>query len=202
MSFPIQLTAYLTGTSICQLRNWKRTNILIPEINAERPMLYSFRDLVALRSLAVLRASNPLQRIRRAINELSAQDLTEHISEFRFATDGRSIKVWTDSGFMDLVENPGQWELKSLEDIYAPFNNFQGRLVPDFRKPRPHIEVKPQRLGGWPTIAHTRIPFDVIADLYEDDDMTPDEVREFYDIDDSGINDALDFNTAVQEISA
>ena len=202
-SFPIGLTAYLTGTSVNQLRNWKRSKLLVPEVSPARPMLYSFRDLVALRTIAVLRANNPLQRIRRALDSLSVQEFNDHISTYRFATDGRSIKVWTEDGFLDLVQNPGQWEFKSFEDIYAPFENLQGRRVPDFKKPREHIEIAPQRLGGWPTIAGTRIPFDVISDLCEDEYVTPEVVREFYDdVSDSEIADAVSFNQSVQAFAA
>lgn len=203
MAFTIEMASFLTGATNYQLRSWKTKGIVVPEVRSERPMLYSFRDLVALRTITRLRSRNPLQRIRRALDTLSDQELQEHISEYRFATDGRSIKVWTEAGFLDLVNNPGQWEFVSLEDIYAPFENMNGREVPHFLQPSDGIELRADRLGGWPLIEGTRVPFDCITDLLSDEDMSIEEIQEYYpNVSASAVEQAQVFDQKVRLVAA
>lgn len=155
MSFPLDLTVTLTGVTRWQLSHWRKTGLLVPEVQAYRPPLYSFRDLVALRTVAKLRAETSLQKVCRAFKNLSEFDLTEHPSAYRFATDGKTIAVWTDNGFMDIVRNPGQYHIYLLEDIFRPFVNKRGQKVADFEAPRPRISVDPHRLGaGRPSQVH------------------------------------------------
>lgn len=180
MAYPLDLAAHLSGATKHQLRSWSRNGILVPEVSPRKPMLYSFRDLVALRSFAHLRSHASMQSIRKALGTLSDFQLAEHPSEYKFATDGKSVKVWTDEGYMDVVRNPGQYELKSLADIYKPFLNFRGRRVPDLRNPNDHVSVDPRRLGGWPTVAGTRVPYDAVADLLAEGDVPIDEVSDYY----------------------
>lgn len=181
MAYNVDLASYLSGATHSQLNRWAREGMLVPEVSPSRPKLYSFRDLVALRTISNLRAHVSLQRIRKALDTLQDQEFTEHLSQHRFATDRQSIKVWTDSGFLDLLSNPGQWEFKTFEDIYAPFENFRGRLIPDLRRPSESVEVDPDRLGGEPTVFGTRVSYSLIADLSEGEDgMTPEEIAECY----------------------
>jgi hypothetical protein len=44
--------------------------VLVPEISSERPILYSVRDVVALRICVQMRDEASLQKIRRALNTL------------------------------------------------------------------------------------------------------------------------------------
>jgi uncharacterized protein (DUF433 family) len=46
-----------------------------------------------------------------------------------------------------------------------PFETASGRQVPALRHPRPHLQVHPQILGGYPVIAGSRVPFHVVAGL-------------------------------------
>jgi uncharacterized protein (DUF433 family) len=178
MSFPVDLAAVLSGASVYQLHNWRRTDLLIPETQIH-PALYSFRDIVALRVFVKLRKEVPLQRVRKAMNRLRDWDLAEHPSAYRLVTDGDSVFLVEDEGAVDLVRKPGQRMLLSLEDAFAPFENRQGRQVVDFRHPRPQLEVREQRLGGWPTVADTRIPYDTVAKLVVGG-IAPADVARFY----------------------
>lgn len=107
MSFPVDLTAALSGATRHQLYRWRRTGLLVPEGSPTRPALYSFRDVVALRTVVRLRSETSLQKIRAAFAALPEFDLTDHPSRYRFATDGRSVAVQTEDGFLDLVKNKG-----------------------------------------------------------------------------------------------
>lgn len=203
MSFPVELTAVLTGASIGQLRRWNRDGLVVPEVNANRPMLYSFRDLVALRSVCFLRSEVSLQKIKRAFNNLPDHELMDHPSTYRFATDGRTVVVWTENRFMDLVENPGQFDLLTIDHVYRSFTNLQQRKVVDFEFPRKHLQVNPHRMGGWPTVRGTRVPYDAIADLVADGDISADEVPEYFPtVPPSAVADAVSFQQEVEEIAS
>lgn len=180
MAFPADLTSVLTGASIGQLRRWSRTGLLHPEIQLRPAALYSFQDLVALRTFVRMRKEVPLQRIRKAVAKLKDFDLTEHPAKYRLHTDGESVFFVEDDRSVDLVRKPGQRALLNLEDIFAPFKTRQGAEVVDFLRPRPHLEVKETRLGGWPTIKATRVGFDSVAKLLDGDEIAPEDVQRFY----------------------
>ncbi|CAB0486477.1 MULTISPECIES: DUF433 domain-containing protein [Corynebacterium] len=201
MGYDISLTATLTGATVAQLQRWRTTGLLVPEASASRPVEYSFRDLVALRTIAKLRAQTSLQQIRKAFSSLSDFDMVDHPSKYQFATDGKTVKVWTDDGFMDLSDtHKGQFEFYTLADIYKPFMNMNDKLVPDFRNPKPHLEVNPRCIGGYPTIKGSRIPYLDIAELYRSGELEPGEIEEFYpQVSDAAARDAVEFHTMVLE---
>jgi uncharacterized protein (DUF433 family) len=204
MTFPIDLTATLTGASIFQLRRWRRTGLLTPEVQPYRPPLYSFRDVVAVRTVVWLRTEVSLQKIRKALANLPVFDFTEHPARYKFATDGKSIGVLDEHGqVVDLVSRPGQIQVFSLADVFKEFENKQGRHVVDFQKPRDHLEVRAARLGGWPTVEHTRVPYDDVANLLRTGDITPDQVSRFYpSVSAAAARDALEFDTEVRSSRA
>lgn len=202
MAFPLELAATMSGASVTQLRRWNRDGLLVPEVNPTRPMLYSFRDLVALRSVSYLRAETSLQRIKRAFANLPEFEFTDHPSEYEFATDGKAVMIKTDDGYMDLVKNPGQFEFVSLADIFEPFENRRGRKVVAFERPREHLRVNVRRLGGFPVIRDSRVPYDVVADLMSGGDVSPDEVAEFYPrVSAPAALDAVSFQQEVLEVA-
>jgi hypothetical protein len=107
--FPTNLTAVLTGASVRQLRYWNKMGLLVPEVATGPRLMYSFRDVVALRTVVRLRAETSLQRVRLAFARMPALDFTEHPSRYRFGTDGQTIALADDDGnFVDLLENLGQ----------------------------------------------------------------------------------------------
>ncbi|WP_377271323.1 DUF433 domain-containing protein [Peterkaempfera sp. SMS 1(5)a] len=199
MSFPVDLTAALSGASVSQLHGWRRTHLLEPEVQ-ENPVRYSFRDVVALRTFVRLRSQLPLQRIRKAMNQLRKWDLTDHPASYTLLTEGDSVFFVQDSRAIDLVRRPGQEVILSLADVFAPFENMQGREVADFRRPRPCLEVREQRLAGWPTVLGTRVPYDTVAKLVVGG-VDPKDVRRFYPtVDKRSALDAVDFHGEVLRI--
>lgn len=203
MAFPLDLAATLSGASVAQLRRWNRDGLLVPEVNPARPMLYSFRDLAALRAVSYLRAETSLQRIKRAFANLPEFEFTDHPSGYKFATDGKAVMIKTDDGFMDLVNNPGQFEFVSLADIFESFENRSGRVVSPFEHPRDHLSVNGRRLGGYPVISHSRVPYDVVAQLMAGGDVDPDEVAEYYPrVSAAAALDAVSFQREVLEVGA
>lgn len=199
--FPTDLTSILTGASVPQLRRWNSTGLLVPEVRARPRLLYSFRDVLTLRTVVRLRSeAASLQKVRRAFANMPALDFTEHPSRYRFGTNGKTIVIADDDGnTIDLVRNPGQYQMHSLAEIFEPFTTNRGEVVVDFLRPRKRLEIRAGRMGGWPTIADTRIPYDTIANLLVDGDIAPEEVSYFYpEVDAEAARDALDFHSAVR----
>lgn len=132
------------------------------------------------------------------------QELTDHLSEHRFATGGKTLKLWTDEGWLDLVANPGQFHLYGLGTIYDSFHNWSGETVPPLLAPHDGIETSPVRLGGTPVISGTRIPFNLVVDLCSgSSELDPDEIKEMHPfIRASDVQHAMDLNSAVEKWAA
>jgi uncharacterized protein (DUF433 family) len=63
------------------------------------------------------------------------------------------------------VLRPGQEVLAQLGDVLSPFTNAAGLTIPDFSRPRPKLRVDADVLAGYPVVAGTRVPFDLVAGL-------------------------------------
>ncbi|MET1072597.1 MAG: DUF433 domain-containing protein [Umezawaea sp.] len=198
--FPADLTSVMTGASVHQLAGWRATGLLVPEISA-RPVLYSFRDVVALRTVMKLRTEATLQRVRKAFARLPEFELTKHPSEYSFGTDGKTISaVDADGVGIDLVRYPGQYEAVTLAEIFRPFTTKSGREVVDFLAPRHHLRVDGARMGGWPTIAGTRVAYDTISELMADGRLTAEDVHYYYpSVPVAAVPDAVEFAGLVAE---
>lgn len=192
--FPIPVASVLTGASVGQLYSWRRTDLLRPEASDARPLLYSFRDLLAIRTVVHLREEISLQKIRRAFRAMEALDFTEHPAQYDLVRVGDSIVLRdTEDSAIDLVREPGQ-RIVNLEVVLGSFSTHSGERVVDFRAPREHLQVRERRLAGWPTIADTRIGFDTIANLVRDGSVGFGEVRYYYpSVSAAAARDALAF---------
>lgn len=199
VAFPLPLASLLTGASPSQLRAWRQKSILVPEVSEKRPPLYSFRDLVALRSIAFLRARTSSQRVSKAFRSLDLLDLTEHPSKYRFATNGDTIVVDHGEGYqIDLVRAPGQLQFHTFAEIMAPFENFRGDQVAHFEQPSQHVSVRLRRLGGWPTVIDTRIPYEAIVSLVDFKTVGPEDVPRYYpNVSAEAAADVLEFHRKI-----
>lgn len=197
MTFPIPLASKMSGASINQLRYWHRQGILVPEVESiARPYLYSYRDLVALRTVAWLRSDHSLQQIRKSLDLVRDLDTAVHPSEFKIMKLGKSIgfERRSDGAMIDVSKEPGQEVLGTLQDVFGEFETRRKKKVDPMLHPRPGVEVNPNRLGGWPTISGTRIPYDTIAKLVEDGSVSADEAGRYYPgVSADAARDALDY---------
>jgi len=198
MSFPENLASTLSGVSTSQLYRWRKKGLLVPEASKSSPALYSFRDIIALRTMAFLRSKVSFQKIRKAFENLHEYDLYEHPSAYKFGSDGKTVVAEAGGEVIDLVLKPGQMEAFTMEEIFQPFTNMHGETVVDLRHPMPRLEVNPKRMGGWPTIAGTRVPYDSVSSLLADKFYSPEHVSHFYPtVDVEGARDALAFDELV-----
>lgn len=204
MSYPVHLASILTGATTSQLRSWSQKGLLVPEISDKRPPLYSFRDLVALRSLVFLRGNTSLQKISKAFKNLDLLDLTDHPSKYRFTTDGKTILVDTgDGSVIDLVGKPGQRDSYTFEEIMDAFKDFRGRDVVDFRKPSKFVRVNFRLMGGWPTVVGTRVPYDLVASLVDNETVFAEDVPSYYpSVSVEATRDVIEFDHRVKAAGA
>lgn len=211
MAFPVPIASVLTGATVPQLAYWRKHTgsaepLLIPEGKRSGRFLYSWMDVVALRSIVYLRQEKSLPRIRRAVarlRQIETQDWT-HLSAYRLVATASTILVKTPDGqLLDLESKPGTvMDEVLMSDVLAPFQTHDGRPVPALERPRPRLTVDPGVLGGYPVIAGSRVPFDVVACLAEDQ-LMPNEIVAIYpSVDPEAVEDATDFAKQVAAVSA
>jgi uncharacterized protein (DUF433 family)/DNA-binding transcriptional MerR regulator len=194
VAYEPKVAGALSGVTQRQLGYWRTEGILVPEVSANRPVLYSFRDVVALRTFAYLRGSRSLQAIRTALKNLKLIGETDHLSSYKLHLQGkRSIVLIKNDQAVDLVERPGQTlTVVRFGDLIRSFP--LGDLeVPNLFRPRRLISVDPQVRGGHPVVKDTRVPFELIAGLVRDG-VSPGDVAEFYpSVSENAARDAVDF---------
>ncbi len=206
VAYSSQLAAALSGATQRQLAHWRRGGtagpVLVPEVSAKPPrVLYSFRDLLALRTCVYLRREVSLQRIRKAIENLRGLGEYEHLSRYRLVSDGDTVVLVEDDGVTDLVRDPGQGVLVVMSDVLEPFAAREGVVVPHLFHPRRHLEMDPDTRGGEPMIAGTRVPYSLVAGLVKDG-IPPEKVAEYYPaVSTEAARDAADFAVYVESFS-
>ncbi|WP_237563217.1 DUF433 domain-containing protein [Arthrobacter sp. H-02-3] len=144
-----------------------------------------------------------MQQIGKAFESLRNLDFTGHPSEYKFGLHGRGIVFQTPEGdTIDLSRTPGQLMLFSLTEIFEPYTNMQNRSVVDFRRPRPHIEIDRERLGGWPTIEDTRIGYDIICNLVDGVTIRVEDVEYYYPtVSAEAAKDAVELDRMIRSVA-
>lgn len=184
MSYAPKLAAALSGATIRQLAYWRKPGpdgrpVLTPEYSAQRPIEYSFRDVVALRACVRLRQEASLQKIRRALDALRVDlGLRDHLSSYQLVSYGSTIYLADSDHAVDLVRQPGNLVIHQFIEVLRPFY-VQGRQIPDLLEPRAHVQIDPGVRGGEPVIAGTRIPYDEVVALMRDG-VAAEEIGEFF----------------------
>ncbi len=117
LAFSIERVSRLTGLSVRQLRYWDEKGIFSPQFapqfadeDRDQPYsrVYSFRDVVGLRTLAQLRKRVPLQELRKLGNWLK-QHYDTPWSSLRFYVSGRKIVIDDpETGVRFALRPPGQ----------------------------------------------------------------------------------------------
>jgi uncharacterized protein (DUF433 family)/DNA-binding transcriptional MerR regulator len=182
--YAVKMTAALSGATVNQLRHWRSSRtgpLLAPEIATTPRVLYSFSDVLALRTFVRLRENASLQKIRTAIQNLRNLGEVEHLAAYRLYSDKRgNIQVITPEEVVNLSSRPGQLQfLAVIGEIIEPFAVRAGVLIPHLLHPRPLLAVDPDTQGGIPVIAGTRVPYDAVASLMRDG-VPADQITGYY----------------------
>lgn len=183
-AFTIETVMRLTGLSRRQLAYWDKTGFFSPshfDESNRRPhtRIYSFRDVVGLRTIALLRERGiSLQELRKVGAWLHEHE-REPWSRLRFFTAAGKVFVH-DSASNSMVQASapaGQavipWELEAIaEDTSRRLTN---------RRPDQIGKLEHRRsvLGNASVIAGTRIPTEMIFDLYKAGYSTSEILREY-----------------------
>ncbi len=105
----------VSGLSRRQLTYWDNTGFFHPKFSDESPRfsrMYSFRDVVGLRTIAMLRGRLSLQELRK-VGEWLHERYEEPWSELRFSVFGRNV-VFDDGSGVQQVAGSGQVVLSIL----------------------------------------------------------------------------------------
>jgi DNA-binding transcriptional MerR regulator len=112
------MAAALSGAMVAQLRHWRspRTGpLLAPEISAESRIIYSFRDLLALRIFVHLRQNASLHRIRKAVGSLRDLGEIQDLASYQLVSDDTgNIRLITGGDEIELARHPGQMLLAAM----------------------------------------------------------------------------------------
>lgn len=97
MKLTTPVVAKLVGASPRRIRYWADKNLLRPSAKQTGHRLYTFQDVLALRTICALREGGcPLQHIRRVVKELRqrfADETTEALARLTLLTDGQRVFI-------------------------------------------------------------------------------------------------------------
>ncbi|HEV2997475.1 MAG TPA: DUF433 domain-containing protein [Solirubrobacteraceae bacterium] len=202
-AYTAERAAALSGVPKSTVHYWSRESILIPSVSPERVKLWSYGDLMALRTIYWLRQTKQdpsgrevprtaMKAVRRALREIAAlkldwsEDGAPHIAVDRaggivIEHDGRA-------------QRPGGQSILDADmlDLLAPFASREGLHGPDLSVPRPRLRIVPGKLGGSPHVVHTRLESQALGALADSGLAQAKIYRLYPDVDRTAIEDALD----------
>lgn len=177
-AYPAERAAALAGVPLSTLHYWARTELLVPGVSAERVELWSYDDLLGLRTIDWLRCEKrvPGDRIVPPTTMPAIRHALRRLPQVRLPLwdEDRRPTLLVDRsdnvhliGEGDRVESvTGQRELGvDVLDLLAPFGDPAGPHGPDLRRPRPHLRIVPGKLAGEPHVERTRVETQAIAAL-------------------------------------
>jgi uncharacterized protein (DUF433 family) len=168
--------AALSGVPKSTVHYWARNGHLIPSV-AQKPRLWSFTDLLALRTIYWLRQpkqafdidvpATSMPRVKRALAQL--RDLRLDLFEEGHPVVGVTLsgEVVINIKAMPLQMTDGQYLPPDVVDILGPFEGLEGAHGPDLLRPRPTLRIIPRKISGAPHIEGTRLPTQSISVLAE-----------------------------------
>lgn len=186
--------AALSGVPRSTVHYWAREEILVPSVSATRVKLWSYTDLMGLRTIYWLRQTKKLPEgrevprtamlaIRKALRTLQELDL-------RLWADGGGPAVVVDragrvhlratDGLIEDLEGRRPIEAEWL-DLIEPFTTREATEGPNLQSPRPHLRIVPGKLAGAPHIERTRIETAAVAAL-ADRDLDQEAIHRLYPV--------------------
>ena len=208
-SYPADRASALSGVPKCTLHYWARTEVLLPSVSRERVKLWSYPDLMGLRTIYWLRQektigdgvsipATSMPTVRRALDQLRDLDLELWDEEHgpSVAVDRGGHVFFNAAG--DVANIAGQRPLDpDMLDLIAPFATGQ-TSAPNLYAPRPTLRIVPGKLSGSPHIAKTRIETLALAAL-EERGLSESKIATLYPIAPRhAISEALDLEHQLQ----
>jgi uncharacterized protein (DUF433 family) len=188
----------ITGLTKGRLRYWARTEFFKPSFTDEDLRLpfsrfYSFKDIVALRTLEMLRVQNnvPLQHLRRVAEKLSHLKDELWTKTTLFVVDRKVVIVNPETGTPQEVVS-GQYLLgiplkKVMEDTSADIIRMTSRPKTQLG----HVSRTPGISRNAWVVSGTRIPVAAIKRLHEDGFDIKAIIEEYPDLTNEDVEAAL-----------
>lgn len=187
LAFTLEQAARVAKVSKRRVSYWASRGVLVPSVlydTESRPKryLYSFQDVVGLRTLGILRDqfNLSLQQLRKA-NDYLRQHSDRPWSELRFWVRGRDL-LFTDPS-LGVVRSSSQSGQVAIEidlepvalDVQREAERLMQRRPEDIGKTERHRNIQSNRL----LVKGTRVPVDAILDLHGAGYRPEDIVRAF-----------------------
>jgi uncharacterized protein (DUF433 family) len=199
LAFTAEQVSRLTTLSLRQLGHWDRTGFFSPEYSDESDhgpysSVYSFRDLVGLRTLALLRESVSLQELRKVGDWLHAH-YEAPWSTLTFYIIGRHVAFDDpEQGTRVSGEPLGQLVIPvPLEPIAADMRQRAAQLRERDPKDIGHITRSRGIMHNAPVLAGTRIPTSAIWDFHEAGYGSDEILRQYPRLQDADVDAALTY---------
>jgi uncharacterized protein (DUF433 family) len=192
----------ITGLSVGRLRYWAKTGFFQPSYVEEDPRLpfsrfYSFKDVVALRTLEMLRVRNgvTLQHLRKVAERLSHLKADLWTSTTLWVANRKVVFSDPATGKpQEVVSGQFVMEYHLAEVIEETSNNIEA-----IAKRSPDQVGKVAKIRGInrnaPTISGTRIPVASVQRLREDGYTTAQIIAEYPDLTEVDVEAALSYET-------
>jgi uncharacterized protein (DUF433 family) len=188
----------LTSLSLGRLRYWDRSGFFKPSYAEENPRLaysrfYSFKDIVALRTIEMLRVQNgvPLQHLRKVAEKLAHLKDDLWTKTTLYVVNKRVVLVNPETGIPQEVVT-GQYLLG------IPLTRVISDTSDDIRRMQHRSDQQIGRVSRSRAIAHnswvvagTRIPIGSIQRLHEDGYTTDQIIAEYPDLKAEDVEAAL-----------
>lgn len=188
----------ITGLTKGRLRYWAKTDFFKPSFVEENSRLpysrfYSFRDIVALRTLEMLRVQNsvPLQHLRRVAEKLNHLKDELWTKTTLFVINRKVAFVNPESGEPEEVIS-GQYLFGiPLETVIEDTNADIVRLSKRPRNSRGKVSRNRSVIRNAWVIAGTRISVGSVQRLHEDGYSIPEIIEEYPDLSKEDVEAAL-----------
>jgi uncharacterized protein (DUF433 family) len=200
--YPADRAAALSGVPKSTMYEWARKQVLVPSISPVEIKLWSYSDLMGLRTIQWLRhekkrpsggeiPASSMPKVRRALGVLAELGLPLSTDEEgpSVAVD-RSGEIYIDARGIALTYE-GQSPLDSeLLDLIRPFS-IGDAAGPDLLAPRPKLRIVPGKLSGSPHVQRTRVETQALAALSRR--LSSDRIYALYPgLDHDAVDEALD----------
>jgi uncharacterized protein (DUF433 family) len=208
-AFSAEQVRTLTGLSDRQLRYWEKTGFFSPsygETNRRRPFsrVYSFRDVVGLRAIAVLRSQLPLQQLRE-VGAWLAEHYDEPWSSLRFTVAGREV-FFRDprSGQWVSTRPPGQTVMHDFyladvaEEMTAGAERLRERCPDDIGR----VEQRRFVMHNAPVLAGTRITTEAVWNFHKAGHSTDEIICQYPRLTAADVRAAIAWESDARERSA
>jgi uncharacterized protein (DUF433 family) len=209
LAFTAENVCRLTGLSARQLSYWDATDFFSPELLDEYRRrafgrIYSFRDVVGLRTIAVLRNEHriPLQELRRVGEWLLSHHATPW-SSLRFALSNRKV-VFRDPSTETFIEAKGEGQ-SIIEIDLEPIANDMRTAATRLRERREDQigTVVRNRFvvhNAW-VVGGTRIPTLAIWNFHQAGYTAQDIIKEYPRLTPGDVSAAIEFEANRQKVA-